>query len=135
MKEVLALLVFFLLISSPGSESTSPLSIECPDFTSLSIQVMAPHTNCNQLITLLALALPDLIYRFPNQTQNLNTTAWFYVKMTQLLLLLVSWEYLEQIPNAMLTFVKATFVHIRNISAVTDPMLTKLYRNVSGIFF
>ena len=42
-----------------------------------------------------------------------------------------SWEPLEEIPTAMVTFVQATFVlatfvHIRNISAVTDPILTKL---------
>ena len=42
-----------------------------------------------------------------------------------------SWEHLEQIPTVMVTFVLATFVqvtfvHIRNISAVTDPILTKL---------
>ena len=41
------------------------------------------------------------------------------------------WEHLEQIPTVMMTFVQATFVlttfiHIRNISVVTDPMLTKL---------
>ena len=48
----------------------------------------------------------------------------------------VSWEHLEQIPTIQLTFVQATFVqatfvhgtfvHIRNISAVTDLILTKL---------
>ena len=42
-----------------------------------------------------------------------------------------SWEHLEQIPTVMVTFVQATFVlttfvHIRNISAVTDPILMKL---------
>ena len=42
-----------------------------------------------------------------------------------------SWDYLEQIPTVMVTFVKktltlATFVHISNISAVTLPILTKL---------
>ena len=35
-------------------------------------------------------------------------------------------EHLEQIPNIKLTFVLGAFLHIRNISAVTDPMLTKL---------
>ena len=44
-----------------------------------------------------------------------------------------SWEHLEQIPTLRVTFVHATFVlatfvHIRNISAVTDPILMKLYR-------
>ena len=42
-----------------------------------------------------------------------------------------SWDYLEQIPTVTVTVVKATFVrmtfvHIRNISAVTYPILTKL---------
>ena len=37
-------------------------------------------------------------------------------------------ENLEQIPTVRVTFVHATFVHIRNISAVTDPILMKLYR-------
>ena len=43
------------------------------------------------------------------------------------------WDHLEQISNVRMTFVQATFVmtlfvHIRNISAVTDPILTKLER-------
>ena len=37
-----------------------------------------------------------------------------------------SWEHLEEIPTVMATFAPATFVHIRNISAVTDLILTKL---------
>ena len=42
-----------------------------------------------------------------------------------------SWECIEQIPTFTVTFVQATFVlatfvHIRSISAVTDPILTKL---------
>ena len=41
------------------------------------------------------------------------------------------WDHLEQIPAVTMTFVMATFdlgifVHIRNISPVTDPILTKL---------
>ena len=41
------------------------------------------------------------------------------------------WKHLEEIPTVMLTFVQetfvlATFVHIRNISALTDPILMKL---------
>ena len=41
-----------------------------------------------------------------------------------------SWDHLEQILNVTVTFVQAifvlaTFVHIRNISADTDPILTK----------
>ena len=44
-----------------------------------------------------------------------------------------SCEHLEHIPTVWVTFVHAifvlaTFVHIRNISAVTDPILMKLYR-------
>ena len=40
------------------------------------------------------------------------------------------WEHLEEIPTVTVTFVQATFVlatfvYIRNISAVTDPILTK----------
>ena len=42
-----------------------------------------------------------------------------------------SWDLYEQILTITMTsvqaiFVLATFVHIRNISAVTDPILTKL---------
>ena len=42
-----------------------------------------------------------------------------------------SWEHLEHIPTARVTFVQATFdqvtfVHLRNISAGSDPILTKL---------
>ena len=42
-----------------------------------------------------------------------------------------SWDHFEQIPTVLATFVEATmvlaiFVHIRIISAVTDPILTKL---------
>ena len=41
------------------------------------------------------------------------------------------WDHLEQILTIAVTFEQATFflatiVHIRNISAVTDPILTKL---------
>ena len=48
-----------------------------------------------------------------------------------------SCEHLEQIPTVRVTFVLTTFVlttyvHIRNISAVTDPILMKLYRLVPG---
>ena len=43
----------------------------------------------------------------------------------------VSWEHLEQIPTVTATFVlttiiQVTFVHIWNISAVSDPIWTKL---------
>jgi len=32
---------------------------------------------------------------------------------------------LEHIPTVMVTFVHATFEHIRNVSTVTEPILTK----------
>ena len=43
-----------------------------------------------------------------------------------------SWNPLKRMQTVMVTFVhetfvQATFVHIRNISAVTDPILTKLF--------
>ena len=40
-----------------------------------------------------------------------------------------SWDYLEQTPTVTVTFVQATFVQVTivsNISAVNDPILTKL---------
>ena len=48
-----------------------------------------------------------------------------------------SCEHLEQVPTVTMTFVQATFVLatyvlIRNISAVTDPILMKLCRYVPG---
>ena len=51
-----------------------------------------------------------------------------------------SWDHLELIPTVMSTFVQAifvlvTFVHIRNISAVTDPIFTKLQKYVPGTIF
>ena len=78
---------------------------------------------------------------------NLNTTVRFDKKLTLQTpshklnvsnisadtLKVGSCEHLEQIPTVRVafvhaTFVLATFVHIRNISAVTDPILMKLYR-------
>ena len=38
------------------------------------------------------------------------------------------WEPLEQIPSVTVTFVQAKFVHILNISFVTDQILTKCQR-------
>ena len=45
--------------------------------------------------------------------------------------MVASWEHLEHIPTIKLTFVQetfvlVTFVHIRNILTVTDPILMKL---------
>ena len=83
---------------------------------------------------------------------NLNTMVGFYMKMTlqppptqtqsqqyfscyrpnfNETLKVGSWEHLEQTPTVTVTFVQATFVlatfvHIRNISTVTDPILMKL---------
>ena len=37
-----------------------------------------------------------------------------------------SWEHLEQIPTVTGTFVRVTFIHIKNISAVIDPILMEL---------
>ena len=37
------------------------------------------------------------------------------------------WDHLEMIPTVMAPFVQAIFVHIRNISAVIDPILAKLF--------
>ena len=50
---------------------------------------------------------------------------------TKQILKVGSWEHLEQIPTVTMTFVQetfvlATFVHIRNISAVSDLILTKM---------
>ena len=67
-----------------------------------------------------------------------------HIGISQLLLTRFWWnfkgrflEHLEQNPSVRVTFVHATFVlatyvHIRNISAVTDPILMKLYREVPG---
>ena len=41
---------------------------------------------------------------------------------------LCSLDHLKQIPTATVTFVLATFVHIRNISSVIDHILTRLLR-------
>ena len=48
-----------------------------------------------------------------------------------------SWDPLEQIPTGTVTFVHATFVPetfvlFRNISPVTDPILTKLQSQLFG---
>ena len=50
-----------------------------------------------------------------------------------------SWDHLEQIPTVMMifvqaTFVLATFVHISNISAVTDPILARFWQNFKSRF-
>ena len=65
-----------------------------------------PKTQCQQYLS----------YYCPNFDQTLKVG---------------SLEHLEEIPSVTVTFVQAsfvlgTFVYIRNISAVTDPILTKL---------
>ena len=67
----------------------------------------------------------EYLWYWPNFDQTLN---------------LGSWEHLKEIPTVTVTFDKATFVlatfvHIRNISAVIDPILTKLWRRVPGTIF
>ena len=54
--------------------------------------------------------------RFPKTKSNLQHTQ----------LNVGSQDPFELIPTAMMTFVLATFVHIRNTSAGTDPILAKL---------
>ena len=66
----------------------------------------------------------------PTQTQSQQYLSCYWPDFDETLKV-GSWEHLEKIPIVMVTFVQATFVlatfvHIRNISAVTDPMLTKL---------
>ena len=56
--------------------------------------------------------------------QNPNLTSTQTLKVGSL-------EHLEQIPTVMVTFVQAifvlaTFIHTRNISALSDPILIKL---------
>ena len=80
--------------------------------------------NRNHNIIFKSKGLAEKIYPkfLPNQKNFVKTP-------TQV----ASWEHLEHIPTIKLTFVQstfvlATFVHIRNISAVTDQILIKLYR-------
>ena len=65
----------------------------------------------------------------PTQTQSQQYLSCYRPDFDQTLKV-GSWEPLEQIPTDTVTFVQATFVlatfvHIRNISTVTDPILTK----------
>ena len=69
--------------------------------------------------------------------QHLSSLHLYISGISQLLLTRFWWNFtgrfLEQIPTVTVTFVQATFVlvifvHIRNISAVTDTILTKLWR-------
>ena len=66
----------------------------------------------------------------PTQTQSQQYLSCYLPDFDQTLKV-GYWDTLEQIPIAMMTFVQATFVlttfvHIKNISAVTDPIFTKL---------
>ena len=63
--------------------------------------------------------------------RQLKITIIYYCTDFDQTLKVGSWEHLEQIPTVTVTFVQATFVlmtfvHIRNISTVTDPILMKL---------
>ena len=60
----------------------------------------------------------------PTQTQCRQYLSCYLPDFDQTLKV-YSWDLIEQIPTAMMTFVQATFVlatfvHIKNISAVTD---------------
>ena len=75
---------------------------------------------------------PDIILGADGDTEKCIITS---ITRPDKTLNLTSRKYLEQFTKIKLTFVQAkfvlaTFVHIRNISAVTDPMLTKLQRQV-----
>ena len=65
-------------------------------------------------------------FSIPAISQQLLTWFWPNLKVG-------TWEHLDQILTVTVTFVQATFgmtkfVHIRNISAVIDPLLTTLFR-------
>ena len=66
----------------------------------------------------------------PPQTQCQQYLSCYWPDFDQTLKV-GSWKHVEEIPTVMVIFVQATFVlamivHIRNISAVTDTILTKL---------
>ena len=66
----------------------------------------------------------------PPQTQHHQYLSCYWPNFNQTLNK-GSWDHLQQIPTMTMTFVKATFVmatsvHIRNVSAVTAPILPKL---------
>ena len=66
----------------------------------------------------------------PTQTQRQQYLSCYWPDFDETLKV-GSCEHLEQIPIVRVTFVHVTFVlttfvHIRNISAVTDPILMKL---------
>ena len=68
-------------------------------------------------------------YNWPSEVRPYLSSYWPDFDQT---LKVGSWDPLEQIPTVMVTFVQATFVPetfvlFRNISPVTDPILTKLF--------
>ena len=72
----------------------------------------------------------------PTQTQCLQYLSCYWLDFDETLKV-GSCEHLEHIPTVRVTFIHATFVlasfvHIRDISAVTDPILMKLYRQFQG---
>ena len=61
----------------------------------------------------------------PTQTQSQQYLSCYWPDFDETLKV-GSWEHLEQIPTVMVTFAQVTFIHIKNILAVTDPILMKL---------
>ena len=69
------------------------------------------------------------LHHHPPQTQSRQYLSCYWPDFDQTLKV-GSWEHQEDIPTVMVTFVQATFVlatfvHIRNVSAVTDPIFNK----------
>ena len=97
----------------------------------LEVILSKPQPNLN---TRLGLTIEWLCepHHHPKETQCQQYLSCYWPDFDETLKV-GSCEHLEQIPTVMVTFVHATFalatyVHIRNISAVTDPILMKLYR-------
>ena len=87
-----------------------------------------PHSTSTQPnITLVRLDTKITLHSIPHHhLHKLNVSKISVVTDPMKLYMYVIGKHLEQIPTVMATFVQTTFVHIRNISAVTDPILTKL---------
>ena len=72
------------------------------------------------------------LHHHPPQTQCRQYLSCYWSDFDETLKV-ASWGHVEQIPTIKLTYVQATFVlatfvYIRNITAVTDSILTKLLR-------
>ena len=87
-----------------------------------------PQPNCSwRLDTKMTVQTTPLPHPTETQCQQYLNCYWPDFDQT---LKVDSWDHFELIPTVMATlvqaiFVLATFVHIRNISVVTDPILTK----------